>query len=163
MSHSRRIGDPPSLCTVLFGFAYICEYFIKMADLLIKTDRLRVMSPPPVFVKDSSLSVHNYTNPRNLQHQSELWQDSEAASSAVLYCMCTLCHVCVHVRGWERFNLQLALKVAAVMKKSQSNEGQYKLWQKNSFSTPRLQTRCLVWFPVLFLNLSFPYALDCEP
>ncbi len=67
-----------------------------MADLLIETDRLSITSPPPVLVKDDSLSVHNYTNPRNLQHQFKFRWDtvSEASSSAMLYVHIVLC-LCV--------------------------------------------------------------------
>lgn len=58
---------------------------------------------------------------------------------AQLCCMCTLCYVCVHVRGCEHnhiyCHLQFAMKLTAVMKESQSNEEQYELWQGNSFAT----------------------------
>lgn len=51
------------------------------------TDWVLLPLPPRALVKDDSLSAHNYTNPRNLQHQCKFWWDaiSGASSSAMLY------------------------------------------------------------------------------
>lgn len=98
---------------------------MRMADSLIKTDRLSATSPPQVFVKDNSLSVHNSTNHGNHQHQCKSHTECEETPSlkqrAQLCCMSTLCVcVCVQVRGCEHNHtyrhLQFLIMLTAVMR-----------------------------------------------